>query len=132
MNGPKRRVWRCLGHMYVISFRFFIYILTNISTLYIGINYCFKAWGSSRKAAKRRMGPNDARRVVWAICMLIFFRFFIYILTNISTLYIGIDYCFKAWGSSGKAATRRMGPNDTRRIVLAIGMLFFFLHVSMY
>ena len=57
-NGPKRRQTRRLGHRYV----FFKYI--NIFYLYF---FSFLLLRPPVPMKRRPAGPNDARRIVWAI-----------------------------------------------------------------
>ena len=77
---------------------------------------------------KRKMGPNDANHIVWAIstCLVRVFCsypcFFTY--TNHLTDSNGIS---KLWRYLQKAMTKRMGPNDVKHIVWAISTFFFLL-----
>ena len=71
---------------------------------------------SSGGATTTTMGPNDARRVVWALgeFFLIFFVFFWYL-----TIYIATTDSLKVWCGSTQAKTTTTGPNDARRVVWA-------------
>ena len=77
-----------------------------------------------REVTTKRTGPNDdANRVVWAIstCFFCLSCFFIY--SFLSTTNIGATMLRRG---SGKATTRRTGPNDVNRVVWAISKCFFF------
>ena len=68
----------------------------------------------------RLTGPNDARRVVWAIGTCFFFFFCIFsILTNVSRLY-STGYVIE------RAGMTKTGPNDAKRAVWTLGEVFFF------
>ena len=68
-----------------------------------------------------RTGPNDARRVVWAIGE--FFKYIslcFYILTNILSTY----RCNLQGMERGRAVMMRTGPQDARHVIWAIGEFF--------
>ena len=67
----------------------------------------------------RITGPNDARRVVWAIstCFFLFFCI-ISILTSVLRLYSTIYVI-------GRAGSTKTGPNDAKRVVWTLGEVFF-------
>jgi len=67
--GPKRRQTRRLGPRSVY-FSFNSYFL--ILTVYLGCNLHNTRREKEWKAAMRKSGPNDARRVVWALGQFIF------------------------------------------------------------
>src|ERR1700679_1369686 len=77
-NGPKRRIWRRLGHQYVI-FLMFRVLYTNY--VYLGTIDCFECTREVGMGSYNEKGPNDARRVVWAISTRFFLCFVFYILT---------------------------------------------------
>ena len=55
-------------------------------------------------------GPNDVKRVVWAICK------FFYFLSRVLLLLTSV---FRYYFIYGKAETTITGPNDARRVVWA-------------
>ena len=65
------------------------------------------------------MGPNDVKRVVWAICEFFssLFKFFPYLLT--------IHYVCRYGICEGKVETRVTSPNDAFRVVGGICELSF-------
>ena len=70
------------------------------------------------------MGPNDARRVIWAIGMSFPFSrgFFLLVLTIIFSLYL----CHEDEGTE-RAAMTRTGPNDvTSNDHRYVSLVFFF------
>ena len=94
---PKRRAWRRLGHYstcFFILFRYF-FSLTDIFRLYLDLlddkqpTFSQIAYLTSPLPCQKK-GPNDARRVVWAIIVrvsFISFRYF-FSLTDIFSLYL--------------------------------------------
>ena len=66
------------------------------------------------------MGPNDARRVVWAICK--FFLLLFRILSLINYYFHVISIFLK---EVMKAMIKKRGPNDTSGVIWAIGESFF-------
>ena len=61
-------------------------------------------------------GPNDARRVVWALGEFFFFLRVFYLFNDLHRYY----GCSEGTeGSSGEATTTTTGPNDARRVVWA-------------
>ena len=89
---------------------FFIFILCFIST-----NNCIQVLLIHGKADTTKTGPNDAKRVVWAI-----HRFFI-------LCFIFTNNCIQVLLIYGKADTTKTGPNDTFCVVWAIRNFFSFL-----
>ena len=91
-----------------------------------------------KRAATREMGPNNARRVIWALhtCFFFIFRVFVtkvcfflflshfYILTNNIII---IFRFIKETGKVGWVAAVTTSPNDARRVVWAKGMYFLYL-----
>jgi hypothetical protein len=75
-NGPKRRKTRRLGHRYVF-FPFLRVLLTFF--VYLGSIHVVNERGGLCWAAIGKTGPNDARRVVWAIGMSFFIYFAFYL-----------------------------------------------------
>src|ERR1700678_2950534 len=76
-----------------------------------------------------RMGPNDARRVVWVLGMFFFrkFLFFLYYL-----IIFRFNLCFDIMRRVRRVAMTRIGPNDARRVVWAIGMCFFYCTIILF
>jgi hypothetical protein len=69
-NGSKRRETRRLGpaHRYIFfTFVRIFLILTNVLFVNTGFNQTNTHWRGRWKPATTKTGPNDARRVVWAI-----------------------------------------------------------------
>ena len=62
-NRPKRRKTRRLGH----NSKFFFFLSCLILIVVYRYYLYFKRKGWLRKAATMKTGPNNARRVVWAI-----------------------------------------------------------------
>ena len=79
-NGSKRRESRRLGHL-VSFFSFFEFFFTYTNHLTATID-TLKLRKYLQEVTTKRMGPNDANRVVWAIskCFFIFFVFFFFFL----------------------------------------------------
>ena len=70
----------------------------------------------------RRTGPNDDRRVVWALgeLFLSFFRLFLILTKDLNYLQVLITKCTTGW-----AGTTRTGPNDARHVVWALGKFYY-------
>jgi hypothetical protein len=67
-------------------------------------------------------GPNDVRRVVWAVGMsfLFFVRvFYVRMIISVTLHKYLSNKCTR------RAAMTQTGPNDARRVVWAIGMSFY-------
>ena len=73
-------------------------------------------------------GPNDARCVVWAIgeFFYIFFRVFFCTKLMFYSIYRLQTTEYTTW----RVATTGIGPNDTSRVVWAIGDFFFVFFYS--
>ena len=76
-------------------------------------------WVSTRCELRRaKTGPNDARRVVWALEVSIFFSFvfFSYLLMffNSYSLY---TTKYEEW----RVGTTKTGPNDAKQVVWTLG-----------
>jgi hypothetical protein len=56
----------------------FFYILTHGFVFFLGSIYVLKARGGLRWVAMTTRGPNDARRVVWAIGRFVSFFLFVF------------------------------------------------------
>ena len=75
-NGPKRRNSHRLGHWYMFFFSYRVFFFNSfLSTRTLGATVL---WMHTEEATTRRTGPNDAKRVVWAIskCFFLFFVLF--------------------------------------------------------
>jgi hypothetical protein len=85
--------------------------------MYLDSIYIIHAWEVLRKAAATKTGPNDAKRVVWAIVSLFLYLFRVFLLLNVVFSFI---YALHVRGGSGKAAMTITGPNDAFCVVWAI------------
>ena len=83
----------------------------------------------SGKAATKRMGPNDANRVVWATGTCFFFLSCFFFNSFLSTRNLGATVLRM---DTEEATTRRMGPNDAKRVVWAISKCFFLFFVCFF
>ena len=80
------------------------------------------------KAEAMIMGPNDAKRVVWAIR-----EFFLY-LFHVLLLLTSVFRYYLSTGRLRDTETTKTGPNDASRVVWAIRRFFlsFFRVLLMY
>ena len=69
-NRPKRRVLHHLGHRYVVFFLFMFYLFFFV---FLGSICVLKRRAGLGWAAMRKTGPNDAKHIVWAIGMFLFY-----------------------------------------------------------
>ena len=78
----------------------------------------------------KRTGPNDAKRVVWAISKFFYILFVFFIttdhLTGILKLWMYIREATTKRIYLREATMKRTGPNDTFRVIWAISKCFFF------
>src|ERR1700678_326431 len=91
--------------------------------LYLRSTSTGRVWmdGDHENELKRR----QTRRLNWALGMF-FFRV-LYILTNDFLFYLGCIYILQAREWFGLTAITKMGPNDARHVVWALGTMFFVL-----
>ena len=78
-----------------------------------------------------RTGPNDARCIVWALgeYKSFFFEFFLLLTNLLQHLYV-LNYEITLQRVRWKVEARKMGQNDARHVVLALGeCIFYFFHV---
>ena len=78
--------------------------------------------GERWKGVATKTGPNDARRVVWAISK---FYFVLFHVLPIITVTFRFYEVLKSWGGSGKPAVIKTGPNDASGVVWALSKYFF-------
>ena len=136
-HRPKRRQSRRLGHKYFFfKFFAFLYILTNayiIHARYRPTDVLLQRGGQG-KAKTTRKGPNDARRVVWALGMRFFFLRVFLILTNVY-LYIHStnSYCkpvvYARTGFNTRATRETRYPYLAVPIPVSAGMGFLRVRV---
>src|ERR1700678_1818896 len=92
--------------------------------LYLCSTSTGRVWmdGDHENEPKRR----QTRRLNWALGMFVFFRV-LYILTNDFLFYLGCIYVLQAREWFGSTAITKMGPNDARHVIWALGTMFFIL-----
>ena len=73
-----------------------------------------------------KMGPNNVRRVVWALGEFFFFCVLFYI-NGYFIVFIGCIYNLSKRETVRTTGRIKMGPNNVRRVIWALGEFFCFL-----
>ena len=130
-NRPKQCQMRCLGPRWV-SF-FFLRVFHNNDCyfiVYISCNLWNTGHEGSWKVTTTQTGPNNSRRIVWALGELFFFSLCVFLNNNCYFIvYIGCNIRNTMQQGSRKVTTTQKGPNDSRRIVWALRERVFFFFV---
>ena len=120
-NDASCVVW-AIGKSFFLFSLFFIHS-NRFFFVYLGLIRVINRWRGLGWPAMRKTGPNDAKRVVWAIGKSFFFslRFFF-----IFFIYLGLIHVINRQRGLGWPAIRKTGPNNASCVVWAISMCFFF------
>ena len=100
-------------------------------TIYIGTTNSLKVRYGSTQPTTVTTGPNDVRRVVWALGEFSLYFSFIHLILIIIFRYYNLQKGYlKPRRDVWKAMMRITGPNDARCVVWALGEFFYILFPS--
>ena len=80
------------------------------------------------RVRRRKRAQTDARHIIWALDVWVFFFFVFFLILIILLLHTYVCNLRNIQkGERWRAATAEKGPNDSSRVVWALGECFFFL-----